>query len=99
MSEIEITQADIAQAERHYPPSGWRREAILDLAQFVAEVRHEARAEALEEAAAMIDKFGDRHERDIAAGLKGAGKRTAHLDACRGIATAIRALRSGEREG
>lgn len=37
--EGDITAWDIAQAERHYPPSGWRREAIMDLARFVSEVR------------------------------------------------------------
>ncbi|AOR76330.1 hypothetical protein [Novosphingobium resinovorum] len=37
--EAEVTAWDIAQAERHYPPSSWRREAIMDLARFVASVR------------------------------------------------------------
>jgi len=40
----EVTPWDVAQAERHYPPDCWRREAITDLAQFVSEVRRAALA-------------------------------------------------------
>lgn len=34
-----VTAWDVAQAERHYPPDCWTREAIMDLAGLVAQVR------------------------------------------------------------
>ena len=62
MTEIEITQEDIALAETHYPPDCWRREAIMDLAGFLATARQAARERALDEAAEVADVEGRRNQ-------------------------------------
>lgn len=54
----EVTPWDIEQAERHYPPWGWKHEAVMDLAQFVAEVRIAARQAFLTE---ILDHLTTEH--------------------------------------
>ena len=90
MSEIESTQADRGQAKRivrEFRQEGWPAKEE-ELAGLLSRIRHEARAEVLEEAAKVADTAAEEeHEDTFCWGMAVS------------IATAIRALRSGEREG
>lgn len=89
MSEIEITQADYDRADSVGTLTMERRRIV---AEEFARHRHEARAEALEQAVQEV------HSAIFDCAMRHSGKASA-ADYSMDVVRAIRALRSGEREG